>query len=239
MQNGTHGGVDPVSADQRIAGRFLDRAIGKFEGGDDMIGQALAERGGEVIRVHRGPRYQADRPGRYCVSPASREDYDALLAELARQGGIPAHIVHCWTAGDPPAAGAEATWEAQDDGFFSILALVQALAGTTLTHDVRLTVVTAGTQDATGQDLRRPEHATVAGTVKVLPAEFPWLSVRHIDVDPDFVARVAGGRDRRLAAALIDEVYAEDTAPQPEGEALVALRNARRWRRAADAAARE
>ena len=49
---------------------------------------------------------------------------------------------------------------------------------------VVLDLVTAGTGDVSGDDLRRPEHATLAGLARVLPAELPGLAVRLVDADP-------------------------------------------------------
>jgi len=205
-------------------------------GDGDTVADGLAGRGSEVIRVRRGDRYATDGAGNYRVRPASREDYESMLGDLSAHGGIPAHIVHCWTLPDPPAAAAEAVWAAQDDGFFSVLSLVQALADV-LPEDgqtsqaVRLDVVTAGTQEAVGGDSSRPEHATLAGAVKVLPLEFPWLSAQHIDADPRLAGQPAAPGTGSLADALIEEICAPGTPSAETAERLVALRNGRRWER--------
>jgi NAD(P)-dependent dehydrogenase (short-subunit alcohol dehydrogenase family)/acyl carrier protein len=204
-------------------------------GASDFIGAGLTARGSEVISVRRGDRYSRDESG-YRVRPASHEDYASLLADLAARGGIPAHIVHCWTTADAPAASSAAAWSAQDDGFFSVLSLVQALAATMPDGGVHLDVVTAGTQEAIGRDVSRPEHATLAGLVKVLPLEFPWLTMRHIAADPRLDTPIAEGDGRSPAPAsaemLLDELCAETEPSNSDGEQLIALRNGRRWCRA-------
>lgn len=180
---------------------------------DDPVTSELSLRGNDVLTVHPGPAYVRDGD-HYQVRPGVRGDYDALVADL-RADGLPGHVVHCWTVADEPAADIEATWVAQDRGFFSALYLLQALA-IDPPNAVRLDVVTAGAQEATGRDVRRPEHATLAGVVKVAPLELGWLTARHIDV--------VGASVRALA----DEICAE---PEPMPESSVALRNGRRWSR--------
>ncbi|GLY70307.1 type I polyketide synthase [Amycolatopsis taiwanensis] len=169
----------------------------------------------------------ADAPGRYLVLGTApeivtalrdagaevieaddRRDYPALIAELG--AGLPAHIVHARTL-----APADDVMAAQDNGFFDLLALVKALAAAGIEDKLHLDVLTRGTQDVTGHDLVNPEHATVAGIVKVVPLEIPTLSVRHIDLDP-----AGGSRAHRDVDAEIRR------AP---GDEIVALRGSRRW----------
>lgn len=200
-------------------------------GDEDVIAAELSARGSDVIRVRRGDGYRADSSGGYTVRAASRKDYEAMFADLRERGGIPGHIVHCWTIQDDPADGAEATWAAQDAGFFSALAMIQALAGTAPESSIHLDIVTSGTQDVTGHDISRPEHATLAGAVKVLPLEFAWLTARHIDVDAEFMPRAAADDQQRLLASLADELSAFAEPFGSADEPLVALRNGRRWRR--------
>ncbi len=182
-----------------------------------VAGQEVRDRlcaaGVEVIEVRPGTGFARLAPRCYQLSPGQREDYDALLTDLVADGGAPDRVVHTWAL-DSPAAGADpdAAWAAQDRGFFSLPGLVQASAAAQLT--VHLDVLTAGTQDVLGGDANRPEHATVAGIAKVVPQEYPAISVRHIDV--------ADGTPAGLDAALTE------LRREPEGGA-VALRGGRRW----------
>ena len=209
--------------------RQVSRALVLADDGDLIAGE-LAARGTDVVCVRRGTRYE---PGGSCyrVRPASREDYAALLADLAARGFAPELIVHCWTVPDRPAGTAGEVWLAQENGFFSVLSLVQAMAQTVPDSSVRLDVITAGSYEVVGGDLARPEHASLAGAVKVLPQEFPWLSSRHIDVDPDFLVRACRSGRRTLMAVLLDEICVPEAELRPSDEPLVALRNGRRWRR--------
>ncbi len=139
------------------------------------------------------------------VSAADR-DYEKLLAEFGPERILHTRALGGSSTGDSP----EAAWRAQDDGFFDLLALVQAIAAAQLT--VHIDVVTEGTQDVVGGDAARPEHATVAGIAKVVPLESPQISVRHIDI-----AKSVGVKE------LVAEICAEPV------QGLVALRSGRRW----------
>ncbi|MBO3750158.1 SDR family NAD(P)-dependent oxidoreductase [Streptosporangiaceae bacterium NEAU-GS5] len=131
-------------------------------------------------------------------------------------GELPTRIVHvtAWRA-EPAGPDPDAAWAAQETGFFGVLSLVQKLAAAQPEQPVHLDIVTAGTQSVLGDDLRSPEHATMAGHALVLPLELPWLTVRHVDA--------AAG------PAQTDVVVAELLRPPPEGAATVALRGGRRW----------
>lgn len=204
------------------AWRQLPPAAGRQELGRLMLfaddaTAALAGAGAGVITVRQGEQFGWDGADGYTVRPGSCDDYDALIAQVGAVGGLPDRIVHAWGTAAPPAVTAEEAWRAQDQTFFSLLSLAQALAATQsdqATRPVHLDVVTSGTADVTGSDLVHPEHATVAGIAKVLPLEMPWLTVRHIDI-------AAGPLPARLAGEL----------RCPPGSYAVALRDGRRWRR--------
>lgn len=183
----------------------------------EALAAALRAAGGEVVQARPGDRFAAAGDG-YTLRPGTRADHDQLVAALAERGGVPRRVVHAWALAGAPAGDVEAAWRAQDLGFWSLLALVQALAAAQVTGGVRLDVLTAGTEDVLGGDLVRPEHATVAGIARVAPLELPWLEVSHLDLDPSGTP----------AAALLDEL--RRPAGPPAG-GPVALRRGRRWLR--------
>ena len=179
------------------------------EGPADAIAEALRAAGAEVVEVRAGENY-ARTPDGFVLRPDHRDDYDALVADLGAD--LPARIVHAWAlAGQPAGASVDATWQAQDLGFFSLLRLTQALAAAEPAEPVHVDAVTIGTMGVTGDDLVRPEHATVAGIAKVVPLEVPGLTVRHLDADP--------ARPTDVVAELI----------RPAQSALLALRGGRAW----------
>ncbi|WP_328853115.1 SDR family NAD(P)-dependent oxidoreductase [Micromonospora globbae] len=184
--------------------------------GDALIA-GLRAAGADPVEVRPGDAFAATPTG-YRLRPGVREDHDALVAALSTDG-VPARLVHALTLdGAPTGTDIAATWAAQERGFFSALHLVQALAGAGLTAEengLTLDLVTSGIGDVRGDDLTRPEHATLAGLTRVLPAELPGLAVRLVDADP-------GDHDGR---AVVDELRRPRDPRRPE----VALRGGRRW----------
>jgi len=170
----------------------------------------LRAAGVDVVEVRPGDAYRRDG-GRFVVRPGRREDYDALLADLAIDGGVPARMLHAWTLDSPPGD----VWAAQDVGFFSLLYLSQAIAAAPGEPTVHLDILTTGTQDVTGTDLTDPRHATVSGIARVVPLDIPAITVRHLDID----ATAATAR------SVLAEILAEHTGPEP----TVAVRAGRRW----------
>ncbi|MGC5022571.1 SDR family NAD(P)-dependent oxidoreductase [Micromonospora sp. DT47] len=174
---------------------------------------ALRAAGDEPVEVRPGERFE-EVDGGWRLRPGAREDYDALVAALGADD-VPDRLVHAFTLdGEPTGADVSAAWAAQDRGFFSALHLAQALAGAGLTAEERtltLDLVTAGIGDVRGDDLARPEHATLAGLARVLPVELPGLTVRLVDADTD--------------AALVAELR----APVDPEHIEVTLRRDRRW----------
>ena len=182
----------------------------------DALVAALRRSGVDVVEVVPGDGYGLDPDGRYAVRPGDRTDLEKLVADLVVGGGVPARVVHAWPLdGEPAGTDPDAAWRAQDRGFLGLLGLAQALTAGQLADPVHVDVLTAGTEDVTGPDLTRPEHATVAGVARVLPLEHPELTVRHVDADP-----ATSDVD-----ALLGELFRlPDGVPGP-----VALRGGRRW----------
>ncbi len=176
------------------------------------LARALTAAGAEVVPVAAGTAFAAAGAG-FTVRPGSREDHDALVAAL---GEPVTRIVHAFALdGLPAGADIAAAWQAQDRGFFSVLHLVQALAGADRTGGVHLDLISAGTCDVTGTDLTRPEQATLAGLARVLPVELSGLTVRRVDADP--------------ATEDVRAVVAELRRPVEPRRAEVALRSGRVW----------
>ena len=181
---------------------------------DGDLPDRLRAAGIDVTEVRPGPAFSA-ADGGYTVRPGEPADYSALIGALGER--LPKRIVHAFTlAGKPVGADIDGVRAAQDEGFFSLLWLAQALTAAGAAEDVHLDIVSAGTRDVIGGDLTRPEHATLAGIVRVLPLETPGLTVRQIDVEPEDAAGV------RARAGIVAELLRT-------GPSEVALRGERRW----------
>jgi acyl transferase domain-containing protein/thioesterase domain-containing protein/acyl carrier protein len=182
------------------------------DGPGEALASALAARGHRVARVLRGPSFLDSGNLRYAVNPAERGDFDVLLEELRGADFAPDHFVHLWLLrGHKSFESADkALEEAEVLGFFALLSLAQALAQADSETSARLSVVTDGGQRVFDEPVPSPEHAFVAGPVRVIPRELNRMCTRWIDV------RMPAQRWKRRfdprpapARAFIEELAAE------------------------------
>ncbi len=132
---------------------------------------------------------------------------EVSVSESIPEGLSPAQIVHLRSL------DAGTVEEALDLGFLDVLSVARAASARGL--KARLTVVSAGVHEVTGEEDLRPERATLLGAVKVIPREMPDLACRGIDL-PCFDA----------SAILIGRLLAEIISGT---EPVVALRGTHRW----------
>jgi len=206
------------------------------------VGEALERARRPVVRVRVGVGEGAApvREGSgYVIDPGDARAYGGLLDALTKEGtsegaadgALPATIVHLWSVAPPAGDGPlDRFREAQERGFYSLLYLAQALARRSLRggggDGLRITVVTCGLHDVTGDERLRPEGATVLGPVRVIPQELPGVDCRAIDFDPAEVGTGSGADPaalRELAERLVAEL--SDDGPDP----VLALRDGARW----------
>jgi amino acid adenylation domain-containing protein len=187
-----------------------------------QLATRLADQGQDVVTVQAGSGFERLDEGVYRINPATRDDYDALIQELIGRGKLLAHIVHLWgvTSGDGAPAGDKAVERAQERGFYSLLFLAQALDEAGLVQPLRLDVVSTNVQEVTGEEVLRPEKATLLGPCKVMPQEYPNLTCRSIDV-----VLPAPGTPRW--DELVEKLLAESAA-EPSN-LTVAYRGRHRW----------
>jgi acyl transferase domain-containing protein/thioesterase domain-containing protein/acyl carrier protein len=195
--------------------------------------------GHSVVTVKVGDTFARTSDEAYILCPEDgRAGYAALLSGLAERGGLPANIVHLWlvTEGEGHRPGSTFANRLQEQGFYSLLYLAQAVDEAGGTTKRQVTVVTNGMQRVGNEALPYPAKATILGPAMTIPKEIGNLDVRLIDLQ--LPARSAAGRNwfsRRpdasadpqqpLRAQLLDDLFA---APASE---IVAYRNGRRWSR--------
>jgi phthiocerol/phenolphthiocerol synthesis type-I polyketide synthase E len=176
------------------------------------VADGLAARGARVSVVHPGAAtVEAETDVWTLDVDAGGEAYDALVAELAARGRVPAGVVHCWSVG----AAADFD-DAQARGCISLVALARALARHAPDAPLRIVAVSDGVHEVDGRDVVHPPKATVLGPLKVIPQEYPNAACRALDLSID-----ANPAD--AAAAVLAELAA------PDGAATVAWRGGRRW----------
>ena len=117
------------------------------------------------------------------LNPGDTNDYCSFVDELELAGKLPDRVVHLWSL--PWNVGGDGgDWESsQYFGLYSVLQLAQALASKQCAGRRELFVLTTGTQLVLGDEVLRPENATMIGACRVLPVEDPSLSCRLIDFD--------------------------------------------------------
>ncbi|WP_405773939.1 SDR family oxidoreductase [Streptomyces sp. NBC_01538] len=168
--------------------------------------RALHARGAEVVVVHPQGDDAPDlgELAVVTVDPVSRDEHARLVDELGR----PRTVLHLWS----PAAPAGDFDAAQRYGYYAVQALAGALAQDRTPGAVHLVAGTAGAVSAVGDDLVRPEQATLQGLLRVISQEIGDIGCRLVDL-------ADGAGD-----ALLDEAAACDAPTEP-----VALRRTGRW----------
>lgn len=188
--------------------------------------------GHRVVEVRAGDAFARLGEDLYALSPEQgREGYDQLLQTLVAGGFAPDRIAHFWlvTAGRSFRPGSSFFHRTQEQGFYSLMFLAQAMAEENLPRPIHLTCVTSGAQSVRGEALADPDKATVLGPLRVIPREFPGVTCAALDVTlPEGKARDAALD--RLAGQVIEDLLAAPVS------LTAALRGERRyelgWRRA-------
>ncbi|MDZ7967876.1 MAG: SDR family NAD(P)-dependent oxidoreductase [Nostoc sp. DedSLP03] len=164
----------------------------------------------------------------YAINPQASSDYDALLKELwdfkpnAIAERVGWHIAHFWSLipNTQPESSHQFFEECQNNGFYSLLFLAQALGRQEVTDDLQILVVTNNVQEVNGDEKLCPEKATIMGICKVIPQEYPHITCRNVDV-------VIPESRTPEKNQLIDKLVAELT--QTTSENMIAYRGKHRW----------
>jgi acyl transferase domain-containing protein/acyl carrier protein len=158
---------------------FLDEA--GVAGG---VAARLRERGSDVVEVVLGDAFQRLSPQRFALAPElGREGYDALLRELAADGKQIRSVLHAWslTTSRSFRPGSNFFHRCEEQGFYSLLFLAQALAGEDRQENLHLVVLANGLM---GPELAAadPEKALLLGPCLVLPRELPRTTCAVVDL---------------------------------------------------------
>lgn len=149
------------------------------------ICQILSERNLPYITVSPGKVFRKLNRSSYAIVPGESKDYELLLQSLAADNIIIGQILHLWTydrySGEVKSLNA--LEQAQENGIFSLLFLVKALAKVQgLDHSVQLSFISSHVQSISSSDPIAYEKSAVLGLLKTIPQELPWLNCRHIDL---------------------------------------------------------
>lgn len=228
---------DYVSGAEKAPASFLV-FVDETGFGNALVSELRAG-GHQVCTVRVGDTFARRAAGDYVLCPEDgRAGYDALLAGLSEEGPLPANILHLWlvTEGESHRPGSTFFNRNQEQGFYSLLFLAQALGDAGGGAETRITVVTNGMQRVGDEPLPYPEKATVLGPGLTIPKEMPGVHVRLIDLPlppkpaarASLFARSAAPEPdavSALRAQLVEDLFAE------AGSEVVAYRDGRRWSR--------
>ena len=177
-----------------------------------------------VTMVRLGSHWAKAGSAEYTIDPLNRAHYEMLLQEVGSAEAV--QIIHLWNvtgpgSSDSPAADLASRLRRVEDGqnlgFFSLLFLAQAAGKADLKQVFKITVVSTGLHNVTGDERFCPEKALLLGPVKVLPQEYPNIQCRCIDVPWAH----SDAERRNLARRLLDELDGP--------ELMVAFRGEHRW----------
>lgn len=203
---------------------FLDDA-GLCAGATERLRNA----GHSVVTVSPGDTFARIGEMDYIIAPErGRESYDALLSDLNTRDLIPTRILHGWliTKDESFRPGSSFFHRVQEQGFYSLFFLAQAIGGEDLPDDIHICALTSGSAQHKDEPLPHPEKATLAGPARVIPREFPHITVSTLDLNVTFSTgkRAKGviGADKLIAHIL------EDALAEP-GNSTALLRSGKRF----------
>ncbi len=129
--------------------------------GNQIVSQ-LQRRGQQSICVLPDDGFAQLDVETFTVCPSTRADYTTLLKVLRSRGICPTNIVHMWsiTAGDPLAEEISTVEDILNAGFYSLVALTQALGDQELEH-CTISVVSNAMQDVLGNEQVCPAKAAI------------------------------------------------------------------------------
>ena len=196
----------------------------------------LRDAGHVVIEVRPGDAFARHGDGYLLAPERGREGYDLLLQDLTARGIVPTRIGHFWllTQGEGHRPGSSFFHRVQEQGFYALMFLAQAIEAEGLPRPLHMTVVTNGAAQLRDEPLPYPEKATIAGPARVISRELPGVSVSTLDVTlPEAVDLPFWGRAKVVAAqeAATDALalrLLEELLSEP-GDRIAALRGDRRF----------
>lgn len=193
---------------------------------DYGVGEALVRRltaqGQEVIQVAKAECFKQNGETLYTINPAIKEDYFTILKSLQAGNKMPEKIVHLWSlTADEQAASDELFFRhMQENGFYSLIYLSQALTDENLTNPVQLWVVSDHLQQVESTDVFYAEKAPLLSPCKIVPQETEHITCQYIDVK---IASKSPKDMELLSSQLLAEMSSQSS------DSVTAYRGQHRW----------
>ncbi|MDJ0820361.1 MAG: SDR family NAD(P)-dependent oxidoreductase, partial [Paracoccaceae bacterium] len=197
----------------------------------------LRDAGHTVIEVRAGDTFQRLADNRYVLAPErGREGYDLLIQDILRQGLMPSRVAHFWmvTRDESFRPGGSFFHRIQEQGFYALMFLAQAIADENLPGPLHISVITNGAVRLRDEALPYPGKATIAGPARVIPRELPGVTVGTLDValparmDAPFWRRGQAEATQDAAMQALGKSVLEELCSEP-ANVIAALRADRRF----------
>src|SRR6056297_1069743 len=186
------------------------------------VAKRLTKAGHTVTTITPGDSFARLEEGRYTLSPErGREGYDQLIRALVADNRPPTRVGHFWlvTRDEQHRPGSSFFHRVQEQGFYSLLFLAQAIGDEGLDTPLHITALTTGAAQVHDEALPYPAKSTLAGPLRVIPREMPNVTTASLDL----ILPARGTPDAGLVTRVL-----EDLAQDPRSHAA-ALRGTRRY----------
>ncbi len=181
--------------------------------GSEIV-QQLRQKQQDAIAVLISDEFKQIDCNTYTINPKNQDDYNILLQTIYKQGKIPKVITHLWSVSNSLNQPIETI---QNNGFWSLIYLVQALEKQDISKNIQISVITNNLYDVTGNEKLSPIKATILAPCKVIPQEYPGIKCSQIDVV------ISDLKVENLVKELIAEFGLNSE------ELIIAYRNNHRW----------
>ncbi|GAA0351321.1 hypothetical protein GCM10009092_14630 [Bowmanella denitrificans] len=139
---------------------------------DNLVSQGL-----RVTLVYSGRAFSQKGQSLFSINPGHYGDFEALSAELVRQGRVPSMILHTWAFGRQSGQA-----QLQDHTFHSLLYLAKALSSHAAEQKMAMLILTRQLFAPDGHEPCDASQALVLGPCRVIAREFDMLSCRVLDL---------------------------------------------------------
>lgn len=167
-----------------------------------------------IVLVSTSDIFEEHSQNHFSLSPSDREHWDQLLGLLIGRQQWPERVIHTLNMSPGPDDTGLST--GLNRGFFSLMAIVQAIGNVSSTRSVKMQVVITGAFSIAGEPVKQTLAASLSGFARMLPSESPNVECTLIDSDPSDETLI-----RELSGANSSEI--------------VVLRKGTRWTQAFDA----
>lgn len=182
----------------------------------EEIGTRLQVQGYPVIFVQSGEWYERSGGWHVTIDPSDATHYMHLFDDLHKMASSHIGIIHAWNITSSAAHQFESR-ESIAHGYYSLLYLAQALNRFAMMDAARITVLTDGLMDVTGEEPLHPDKSLSLGPLTVMAQEFPEVRCQWIDLHSDEI------QDMQLIERIIADIQSGAF------EQAIAYRGAHRW----------